>query len=53
MPKLNLLRDPKNGEPVRKKLVSARKAKMLNYLAITAYDNKRKARADRADIGEK
>lgn len=40
MPILNLRKDRKTGEPVRKNLVSAERAKELNYLVIKAYDNK-------------
>ena len=52
MPKLNLLIDLKNGEPVIKNLVSAENAKKSNYLAIRAYNNKKEKEVS-ADIGEK
>ena len=41
MSKLNLRKDRKTGEPVRKDLVSLKKAKELNYLEIKAYDNEK------------
>ena len=53
MPKLNLRKDRKTGEPVRKDLVSAEKAKKLNYLAIKAYDNEKEVEQTGIDLGEK
>ncbi len=41
MPRLELRKDRKTGEPVRKRLVSAQRAEMENYLVIKAYDNER------------
>ena len=47
MSRLELRRDRKTGEPVRKKLVSAEKAKKEDYLVIKAYDNKEIKKTDR------
>lgn len=40
MSRLELRKDRKTGEPVKKRLVSAEKAREENYLVIKAYDNK-------------
>lgn len=44
MPRLELHRDIKTGEPVRKRLVSAKQAAVEGYLVIKAYDNKEKVK---------
>ena len=40
MSKLVLRKDRKTGEPIKKRLVSAKTAEKENYLVIKAYDNK-------------
>ena len=52
MSKLNLRKDRKTGEPVRKDLVSAKKAKELNYIEIKAYDNEREVRQTGIELAE-
>ena len=50
MPSLELRRDRKTGEPIRKRLVSTEKAKKLNCLEIRAYDNKREVEKTGTDL---
>lgn len=53
MSKLNLHKDRKTGEPLEKKLVSAKKARQLNYLEVKAYDDEREVEQTSIDLGEK
>lgn len=52
MPKINLRKDRKTGEPIRKDLVSAEKAKKLNYLEVKAYNDERQVEQTGIDLGE-
>lgn len=53
MPRLNLRKDRKTGEPIRKIMASKRKALIDNYLVIKAYDNEREVKQTGIDLGDK
>lgn len=53
MSRLELRRDRKTGEPIRKIMASKRKALVDNYLVIKAYDNEREVEQTGIDIADK